>query len=70
MVHAMDEDDLIQSKVLAAGSGERGAFGYIVLCIAYETIPGSSFETLTADVPLQDVADAAIRCVALGRSRI
>lgn len=50
-------------KELAAGA-EVGGPAPTVLCINYKWIPGSGFETLRADVPLQNVAEAAIRCAA------
>lgn len=41
-----------------------------ILCIECESISGRGFETLRADVPLQNVAEAAVRCAALGRPEV
>lgn len=65
----MDEEGLIHRNILAARS-RGGAFESMALGTESKRIPGSGFETLGADVPVQDAAEAAGRCAALGRPEI
>lgn len=54
---------------MAARVEGRGVFESTALCMECKYVSGSSFEAARPDVPLQDVAEAAIRCAVVGGLR-